>query len=444
MKRFQKGSLPVSATVPRRIRIEEQSVLDRDDLDPEVLAYPRHRTAGTEREYHLCDDDVKYIKAQRKDKNMTMEQVKGSRTAWKECPLHVFRQRYLRHTRNSSDLDDGCHFLESAPAMPQEGTVPQVQTPTTGSQKTQVSASPARASVKAPKKARRTRKQDAPLSDTHSFLDRHLPTPNSISNSENTDTEKDNRQAEPIDSYNTATEAQLDEDNSELCVTPVDEQPLVHSEETVVEKVPPEEIVLPSIETVDSQDQLVKPQGLIRYPRVEVRIPRVPFRAKPTSPDDIHPPSPRPPPVKCQLPIPDNTADSDSDIDLVPMGLPLEAEMTAAQVTNDGEQLDELAAPFTPFTPRVKRESVSPQPSSLFTIPRLSTPKSAPQLRRPDSSGSKSTSRLSKFHIARLARAQWAKQGHSGTPLRAKHRRSLGEALARRDKQEESDDELAK
>jgi hypothetical protein len=276
----------------------------------------------------------------------------------------------------------------------------------------------------------------------------HLPTPNLTSHSGETDTEKDNNQGEP-------TQSPTDEEEDPGLYVGTGDEPLEH-DEPVMTSPPPEEIVMPSIENddpqEDSQDELLQPQFPIKYQRVEVRIPRV----KPLTPDRSVTAILQSSPPRCGAPTADNTADSDSDIDLVPTVLPVEAEATGSENTgsektsssidNDDEQVDELAAPFTPstpITPRIKREPVSPELSSLLTVPRPGTPKTAPQLSRPDSSGSKSSSRLSKFHIARLARAQWAKKGRSGTPLRAKHRRSLGEALPRRMGQEDSEDELA-
>lgn len=444
VQRADSASLPASAPLPTPKSVDKPSEAEKDELDTVIRGSPRHRTSVAAQPCHLSDEDIQHITTLLERTGMSLEQIWETKVAWRKWPLRIFRQHYLQHSREEIDLNS-----EEAPfSLPGEGfcQTPEthVPTPRPFSEKDFASLSPIKSSVETLRKSRRTRKQPAPVSEIQNCDASHLPTPNLTSHSGETDTEKDNDQGEPTSSHTD------EEDDPGLQVATGDE-PLIEHDEPIMTSPPPEELVIPSIENDDpqddSQDELLEPQCPIKYPRVEVRIPRV----KPPAPDRNDTFIPQSSPPRCEPPVANTTADSDSDIDLVPTVLPVEAEATDSEKTapdmnDDDEQVDELAAPFipsTPITPRIKREPVSPELSSLLTVPRPSTPISAPQLSRPDSSGSKSTSRLSKSHIARLARAQWAKQGRSGTPLRAKQRRSLGEALPRRAGQEDSDDELA-
>jgi hypothetical protein len=439
-QRVSQGPSPLSTRSSEHIRAEERQEPDPENDDVAIEAYPSPQTANADQEFHLSDEDVQYIKAQEKVEQLTFEQIKSSRAEWKDWPLSVFRQHYFKHGKSSFVVDMENPTAKKIRALPRERRSP-AQEATAETHKPPPPAAHPRSPAKPSRRSRRRKAHDAHLSDTQSPFNRDLPTPNSLSNSEHCPSSRDHGQVTSTEDKDDSPLCQSHQEISEMRVSPENEQVTSISRETLGENEFQEETVLPSIEAVESEeDELREPQPPVRYQRVEVRIPRVAMPFRPTISGGTPQATAVSSPLKCDIPTAASPSpESESDIHLVPEP-PVEMEIPAPRPPTDGEKVDELAEPLTP---PVKREPLSPEPSSLFMIPRLSTPKSAPQLGRLHSSGAKSTPRLSKSHIRKLARAQWAKNRNNATPLRAKHRGGLREALPIRGEPDESEDELA-
>lgn len=195
----------------------------------------------------------------------------------------------------------------------------------------------------------------------------------------------------------------------------------------------PGHVILPSIE-ISPRPQL-KPQRS----RVEVRIPRIPVKPQPPREEDIQAML-AVTAQKEQRVIRSSTESDSDDLDLVPTGEPSEnkaqAKSPPSLVSADAEESSALVSP------RIKREPLSPRPTTLLQIP-LHTPKSAPNPTAVSSSTARSTPKLSRYEFAKRARAQWARAG-SKAPQSLKPQKSLPEIRKQRwAADDDSDDELA-
>ncbi|KAF2278114.1 uncharacterized protein EI97DRAFT_465492 [Westerdykella ornata] len=192
-------------------------------------------------------------------------------------------------------------------------------------------------------------------------------------------------------------------------------------EKTHAEDIP---LILPSIESDNPFDGLCR-DPVQQSPRKHVQV-VIPVRSRPKSQTQRAP------------------VTYDSEEGLVPMDEVQKPEAKAAQPPiDDAELRDELDAPCTPA---IKRESLTPGPCCLLRAVPPATPKSAPQQYKRDVGTTRDTPRatpkLSKLQLLRLARAQWAKQGRSGTPQTSRHRKSLPSQQKKR-WVDDSEDELA-
>jgi hypothetical protein len=249
---------------------------------------------------------------------------------------------------------------------------------------------------------------------------------------------------------------------------------------------PPEEVVRPSVGAADRVPRNLESYNRTEFPRVEIRIPKISDRSAPVTVKRTRPISPLPSPLATYKPdVAYKVADSDSeDLLLVPTGGSIQADTTVEDhvatiadsntshrsvsedlhviptvETTESDTIVQGSKPMatesviecdladeldTPITPYIKCESLSPGPQSLLRAPLATTPRSAPQLSNHNlqSSGNKSTPKLSRYQFAKKMRAQWAKQGRSGTPQKVTHRKSLLEPRTNT-RYEDSDDELA-
>ncbi|KAF1951872.1 hypothetical protein CC80DRAFT_495754 [Byssothecium circinans] len=309
----------------------------------------------------------------------------------------------------------------------------------------------------------------------------HLPTPSSLSQDETK--ELDKKQKALVEGLDTiiASGRHFDDDERDLLSlagTDESKEDLPLRGESPVDKDETEstEIILPSIEAdafieddmpMNNATELAVPS---RRDPEELKEPT--SISKPVIPSSATRMKPRRQPINFQL---DSDSEEGDQLDLVGISTPskptvktttsltcttcnkpFKSERTLSkhqrkyhQSTTAITTEDELlAAPSSPFTPVIKRESLSPPSNFLLATPTaFQTPRSAPQPTTIQSSGSKTTSKMARSAFLKKVKQSWAKN-KSGTSEQKRERASLAFTPRKRmwvgdDDGEDSGDELA-
>lgn len=338
------------------------------ELNPPIVATSGAKLKtmkGSRPRYHFTQEDDIYISKERELHNLSWPEIKSSKKKWSAWPLSTFYNRWKKHLKGKQLylLTDTVRVSSSSrtPVEHEDHFFSSKEIPETSS------------------------------------ASHHLPTPSSLGQDDN----HTERIMIPSSSH-------FDDDELELLslagadVSP--EPPTLSYEEDEAAYPTPDDI-LPSIEGAEfrTEDEL----------QLEM-----------LKTEDSDYEEPLPPPV-----LPSTIPETQESV--VAVSSPAQKSKTNAKprhiltyrAVSDSDDDIDLVGNDAPATPRIKRESLTPQASKfLCSSPAFKTPGSAPQFAGIVSSGAQSTGKLDRKAYLREVKQSWAK---GKTPRQTQKRRSL-------------------